>query len=130
MQCVSFVQRVNFGMTLSIVLFLYVFQVGIKWKLCQLQKIRQRFPFRDHVCLLASQTDSVLVSDPDPDPDLIATYNSAANLLIMQFNALTAHKLQHQQKKRKKSGTKQTTTITIRRRSRHSSSYFKFSHMV
>jgi len=59
-----FVQRVNFGITLSIVFFFS----GIKWKLCQLQKIRQRFPFRDHVCLLASQTDPD--QDQDPDPDL------------------------------------------------------------
>lgn len=70
-----------------------------------------RFPFRDHVCLATkrlrqrhTEKEREWVSErPRPRPSLSLSSSrsssSAANLLIMQFNASTAHKLQHQRKK-------------------------------
>lgn len=81
-----------------------------------------RFPFRDHVCLATkrlrqthTEKEREWVSErPRPRPSLSLSSSrsssSAANLLIMQFNASTAHKLQHQRKKTQHQPTATTTT--------------------
>lgn len=83
-----------------------------------------RFPFRDHVCLATkrlrqrhTEKEREWVSErPRPRPSLSLSSSrsssSAANLLIMQFNASTAHKLQHQRKKTQHQPTATTTRET------------------